>query len=281
MGAPPLAPETRRAIYRGAQVTAGAAALSDILKHAAHMIANGFFDLDPLRAHTTLPLDDYRTRVVALRQGFARDSAVRSLVEKLIAEWGADPGDAYLDTLKLRIAPPGGTGMPYPLAPLKAHRDTWGSNIMQQINVWAPIMPLALGRTLALWPDQFDQPVENDSADWDLNDLRRRRADGTLDAYPLMPTAIHAPSLGSAKRVMPDVGDAVIFSGAHLHASVPNHSALARLNVELRIVFLADRNAGEGAPNVDGRAPCTPLQWFASLDGQRSLEDATPPLALT
>ena len=96
-----------------------------------------------------------------------------------------------------------------------------------------------------------------------------------------MPTAIHAPSLGSAKRVMPDVGDAVIFSGAHLHASVPNHSALARLNVELRIVFLADRNAGEGAPNVDGRAPCTPLQWFASLDGQRSLEDAAPPLALT
>lgn len=275
-----LRPQERLAVYKGDVLTLRAPALDDLIRHTNHMVTNGFFGLDPQKAHSALSKADFRSRVMELRKAFNADTAIRHVVERLMKEWAADPDDAYFDALKLRIAPPGGAARGHPLAPLPAHRDTWGSNVMQQINVWAPLAPLARGRTLALWPEAFAQPVENDSADWDLDELRRRRdADGGA-GFPLLPTATKPPGLSGAIRLLPKVGEAVVFSGAHLHASVPNRTRLARLNVEFRIVFLADRNVGRGALNVDGRAPRTPLHWFKSLDGRRSLADARPPLAL-
>ena len=63
-------------------------------------------------------------------------------------------------------------------------------------------------------------------------------------------------------------GDLLCFSGAHLHASVPNTSAEARVSVELRTVNRDDLEEGRGAPDLDGRAPVTPL-LLVSLDGGR------------
>ena len=64
-------------------------------------------------------------------------------------------------------------------------------------------------------------------------------------------------------------GDLLCFSGAHLHASVPNTSGETRVSVELRTVSRDDLARGRGAPDLDGRAPATPLYWFRSMvDGE-------------
>ena len=133
---------------------------------------------------------------------------------------------------------------------------------------------------MAVWPVLFDNFVPNDSDTWSLDELRTRRANGEMGEYPLLPTSSTVHDIGAAKKLMPDVGQAAIFSGAHLHASVPNTTDRARLNFELRIVFLTDVRAGNSAPNVDGNAPEQPLHWFKSLDGTRSLADDAKPLLL-
>jgi hypothetical protein len=275
-----LSSEGRAEIFAGEIFETGAPSLSRLVSHASHMIDNGFFGLDVETAHQELEPDEYRSRVVALRKAFNEDTGVRHLVGKLLEEWGANSDDAYFDTLKLRIAPPGNETLDFPLAPLAPHRDTWGSNLYEQINVWAPIKALSEDNTMAIWPVLFDNFVPNDSDAWSLDELRVRRSNGQLGDYPLLPTSSATHDIGAAKKLMPDVGQAAIFSGAHLHASVPNTTGRARLNFELRIVYLSDVRAGNAAPNVDGNAPERPLHWFNSLDGMRSLADDAKPLLL-
>ena len=53
-------------------------------------------------------------------------------------------------------------------------------------------------------------------------------------------------------------GDVLLFSGAHLHSSVLNFTGKTRFSTEIRMVDAEDFSRGEGAPNVDGRAPCRP-----------------------
>ncbi len=66
----------------------------------------------------------------------------------------------------------------------------------------------------------------------------------------------------SEMRLAPEPGDLLCFSGAHLHASVPNSTGLARFSVEARTVDVGDVAAGRGAPNVDGAAPRVATGWF-------------------
>jgi hypothetical protein len=61
------------------------------------------------------------------------------------------------------------------------------------------------------------------------------------------------------------------FSGAHLHASVPNSTAEPRLSVEVRTVSIDDFERRRGAPNVDGAAPRVPIEWFRRITDGTSL----------
>jgi ectoine hydroxylase-related dioxygenase (phytanoyl-CoA dioxygenase family) len=69
----------------------------------------------------------------------------------------------------------------------------------------------------------------------------------------------------SELRVVIEPGDFLCFSGAHLHASVPNVSEETRFSVELRTVNIDDFTRNRGAPDLDGRAPQVPLEWFHSM----------------
>jgi len=68
-------------------------------------------------------------------------------------------------------------------------------------------------------------------------------------------------------------GDLLCFSGAHLHASVPNATGLARFSIEARTVDAEDTALNLGAPNVDGEAPRVALEWFRGARGGASLAD--------
>lgn len=249
-------------------------ALVTLVEHAAHMLRMGFHPEDPLTAHAAVEPAVYRARVVELRTAFARDTGIAHVVDKLIEELGGSPADGYLDRFKLRIQPPSDAGLQHPLAGLPPHRDTWGSNVYQQINLWAPIHPLAPERTLALYPAKWAEPVANTSAEWDLHELRRLAQAGRRGDYPPLPEATESPLPGTASRLDLAPGDIAAFSGAHMHGSVENRTPLARINVEFRYVSLTDVRARRGAPNVDGAAPRVGWSWFARPTDGDSLADA-------
>jgi ectoine hydroxylase-related dioxygenase (phytanoyl-CoA dioxygenase family) len=74
----------------------------------------------------------------------------------------------------------------------------------------------------------------------------------------------------SELRLVIEPGDLLCFSGAHVHASVPNSAGVARFSVEVRTVDAGDVADDHGAPNVDGEAHRVAKDWLQHVD------DGTP-----
>jgi hypothetical protein len=174
---------------------------------------------------------------------------------------GVDLDLTYWDWLHLRIQPHHDfteTGS------LGFHRDTWSSNIGAQTNWWTPVLPITRERTIAMYPAYWSRPLANTSASWDLQRVRE---------MPLVPRPCEPVDTDSELRIVIEPGDLLCFSGAHLHASVPNTSGATRFSIEVRTVAAGDVQAGRSAPNVDGEAPRVAWRWFRGITSGASLAD--------
>jgi hypothetical protein len=212
-----------------------------------------------------------RPAIDELRGRFRRDAELKDLFRASLERTGVDPARTYWDSLYFRVVPPIAPGSERQIGRIGFHRDTWGSNILQQMNWWTTIRPLTPERTLAIYPAYWSRPIENTSAGWDLDEIRALRRSGTPDEdLPIVPEPTEPVDMSSELRLVIEPGDLLCFSGAHLHASVPNTSDGTRYTVELRTVSIDDVSSGRGAPDLDGRAPKVPREWF------RSMEDGSP-----
>ncbi len=238
------------------------------------MAEAAFAPCPPPLAQEALGAEDFLARAAALRRSFLHDGEARSAFRAVIESLGLDPDATYADRLILRLQPSGAAGSGRRVRDLPPHRDTWGSNLMAQINFWGPVFPLDPGATMVIWPTLFDRPVPNTSADWDLERLREAPS-----RYPLLPVlrgAVGEKAVEVPVLIAP--GDLLCFSGAHLHASRPNRTGRVRVSIDSRTVDLADLRAGRGAANVDGHAPHVGRDWFHRVsDGARLAETCTKP----
>jgi hypothetical protein len=199
---------------------------------------------------------------------FTQDARVERLMREALEQVGVVPTRTYWDRLQLRIVPPRserGVGT------LGFHRDTWGSNLLCQANWWLPLRPLTSERTIAFYPEYWSKRLANTSANWSLAEVVERRRAGK--PVGLVPEPAEPVDTSSELRMVIEPGDLLCFSGAHLHATVPNTSAEARVSVELRTVNRDDFEQGRGAPELDGDAPERPLHWFRSMVEGTPLEE--------
>lgn len=232
----------------------------------------GHYGEDPTRVHTRLNTDAVHDEAQNLRKLVAKDPGATQNIRAALEAVGVDAETTYDDGLEPRVQPPKTAAEGDVLSPLGAHRDTWASNLMTQVNWWAPVWPITVQRTLAIFPAHFRRAVPNSSADWDFAELLRRiKAGESTDDYPLLPLATEPPAWEDAVPVTIEPGDLMAFSGAQLHASVPNTTDRTRFSFEIRTVSEPDTAAGRGAPNVDGRAPRTTYQWFRRLSDRVKL----------
>ena len=267
-GEPPL---DRRRVFRGGLlVFRGLPAMVGLAARARAAAEAAFDPFPPPLAQDSFGPEDYLARAAALRRSFMHDGDARAAFRAVIESIGLDPAATFADRLILRLQPSGDTHSGRRVRDLPPHRDTWGSNLMAQINLWGPVFPLDPGATLVIWPTLFDRSVPNTSVDWDLE--RLREAPGR---YPLLPV-LRGPVPGDAAEVPVLIrpGDLLCFSGAHLHASRPNRTGRVRVSVDSRIVALADLRAGRGAVNVDGRAPHVGREWFHRVADGAGLAEA-------
>lgn len=237
----------------------------------------------PTQAQHALDAATFLDRVTRLTAAWRTDPEVAAAFARLLAELGCDPAQTFVDDFYLRTQPSRIGRAHRRTKPLHAHRDTWGSNLMAQVNWWLPVYPLEPGRALAVWPRHWAEPIANDSADWDWEAYkaarRRAKADGRDPdaAYPSLPCPLAMPDMAEAEILVPEVGDVLAFSAAHLHASVPNATGMTRFSLETRTLWAGDLAAGRGAPNLDGAAPRVPLEWFRRLSDGAGLAKAGPP----
>jgi hypothetical protein len=211
------------------------------------------------------PADAEDVDAIGELQGrFRADEEVQRLFGSALRHVGVDAARTYRDSLYLRVVPPivGGGDQ---VGRIGFHRDTWASNVLMQTNWWVTIRPLSADRTLAFYPRYWSRPIDNTSMEWDLDAIRARRRTGEREPLPIVPEPTEPVDTSSELRVVIEPGDLLCFSGAHLHATVPNVSARTRCSVELRTVNVDDLERGRGAPDLDGRAPVVPLEWFHSM----------------
>lgn len=226
---------------------------------------------EPESVHVRMAEDVVNEAAGALQHEIQKDAGIAQLVNEALAAVGVDLERTFGDGLKQRVQMASSRSGARAVSPLGAHRDTWGSNVMAQTNWWAPVYPVTPERTVAMFPTLFDRPVANDSAGWDFRELvRRLKQEGPEPDYPLLPLASDPPDWSEALPISIEPGDLLCFSGAHLHASVPNTTERTRLSWELRTINADDVAAGRGAPNVDGSPVRTTYQLFRGLtSGER------------
>ena len=78
-------------------------------------------------------------------------------------------GESYWDKFVVRVAPAKNEFGYREASRIGVHRDTWGTNIHQQINWWAPISSIEETNTMVFFPEYFNRPVKNSTKTWDLN----------------------------------------------------------------------------------------------------------------
>lgn len=227
---------------------------------------------NPVRAQFELDPEVYAGRIGELQKQYSKDEEVKGLFREALERVGVETGRTCWDLLRLRAFPHSEELAENELGRLGVHRDTWGSNVYAQTNWWAPIYPITAGRTIAFYPVYWSRPIGNTSANWTLEKVRAARRAGDI-SVPVVPEPVEPVDPASELRVVIEPGDLLCFSGAHLHAGVPNSTGTARFSVETRTADAGDVATGAGAPNVDGAAPEIHPEWFSRIEDGVLLSD--------
>jgi hypothetical protein len=74
--------------------------------------------------------------------------------------------------------------------------------------------------------------------------------------------------------LLPAPGQIILFSGAHLHASIPNTSGVSRYSIDFRTIDRRDVMSGQGAPMVDVKCYGTMLREYASVATDERLPES-------
>ena len=188
----------------------------------------------------------------------------------MLEDLGADLTKTYFDVPKLRIVPPAWyltAGLGYNYTP---HRDTWYSAPQCQNNWWAPISGVTENSCMAFHPDYWQRPIHNTSAAFDAyewNRSSRRDAARYINSDPRPhPKLDGVDQPGCEVRIISDQGSVLSFSGAQLHATVPNTARHARFSFDFRTVNLDDLVAKSGPPNVDSSSTGTTVRDYLRAD---------------
>lgn len=269
----PLEDERRRELVYGGDllVFKDVEPMAELCAFADRLIREELDTRDPTKAQFRLGKGDYLARVESLHKRFREHGDAKRLFLAALERIGVDLGSTCWDWLYLRVLPSGEEYASGRAAKLGFHRDTWSSNVYSQTNWWAPIYPISPGRTLAFYLEYWSRPLKNTSGGWDLDEVRARRRAG--EPVALVPEPDEPVDSASELRVVVEPGDLLCFSGAHLHAAVPNATGLTRFSIEVRTVDATDAASDRGVPNVDGAAPRVAHGWFRHVTSGRSLAE--------
>jgi hypothetical protein len=274
--------DRRKLIYEGTILFYSASPASRALcNHARAMVKEAFTGYDPEHAQEHLEVEKFVAVVGPLKTRFTNDKETKRLVCDYLREQNVDPKTTYFDVPRLRVGPHSDyltAGVSYAY---KAHRDIWYSSPAAQINWWLPVWDVTPDRTMAFYPRFWDKGIRNSSADFDYGEWMssgRALASSQIKADTRKhPVPLEDLSRHDEFRFGAAMGNAIVFSASHLHATVPNTSGVTRYSLDFRTIDLGDYRAGLGGPNVDCRSRGTTLGDFLSVSDLRPIEQVSEP----
>lgn len=235
---------------------------------------------DPTLSHTVYSKTDLINRFSAYQGEYLKDSKISALWRTLFEAMGLAADKTAIDRRLARVQTPVSTSndpaTDLVTAPLAFHRDTWASNLYAQVNWWAPLYQVTAGRTMEIYPSLWDRELSNTTKDFDLPaviTMNRKAARTHRNANAVIPHLTAPVSGCEPVPALVEPGDILAFSGAHAHASVPNHTKRTRLSLETRTVWIDDLISGRGAPNIDGNAKWMAPGWFRRMTDSMAVND--------
>jgi hypothetical protein len=261
---PAEAPSLRAALYAGdvflGPPTAASRALAGAVRARLAEVL-GCAPAEVRDAPQRMPNEELFARIGALRRELYLEPRFHELLRAVVAAGGLDPARVAFDPLRLRVVRHRGHENPLAAPVYHPHRDTWYAHPRALIAWWIPLDDLAAHETFVFHPERFRAPVDNDSEIFDYGDWVRdgwelkigwqQLAAGATARYPrAAASADFGPAVGFSCRQ----AENLVFSGAHLHATLPQATGRTRFSLDFRIVDLGDHAAGLGAPDVDNRS---------------------------
>lgn len=233
---------------------------------AAEMLEEAFAPLDPRTAQYEMPVERFVEIFAPVKPAFIHHPRTKSLIAAAVTDLGCDRERTYLDVPRFRGVTSHGyltSGVGYAH---HAHRDTWYSAPMCQLNWWIPIYDFASESSMAFLPRYFDQGVRNGSSEFNYYAWNKTgRATAAQQIHQdtrKQPKAEEDIEPAPEIRVVCPTGGVILFAGAQMHATVPNTSGKARFSMDFRTVNYDDLERDQGAPNVDSRPTGTSLRDF-------------------
>jgi Phytanoyl-CoA dioxygenase (PhyH) len=269
--------DLRTPLYQGDLVLfSRVAAVRELARFARDHLEEVFAPHDPEYAHLYFSPEETASLLARWKPTFMRLERSRALVRAIIEEVGLPLSETYMDLLKPRTAFPvghltNGIAFAFPW-----HRDTWYAAPAQQINWWLPVFDVTSRNAMKFDLGSFAKPVLNTSSSFDyyqINKDRRKTAIQIKSESQARPAAIgHEPS--QPLVVLGRPGSVLLFSGAQLHASIPNESGRSRFSIDFRTVDRRDVVSRTGAPLTDVECTGTSLRDFVqSRSGEPFDED--------
>ncbi len=251
-------------------------AMRELVVFTKELITSKFGLPHPQRAHEHLSRDQFLQCAYEAQKTFKTSDNANNLLTRCLEQTGVDLNTCYRDKFVLRILPPVSTHPRGRHSSVHVHRDTWGSNLHQQINWWAPIYPLQRDNTLAIYPAHWQKPVANNSDEWCFSEVihdRQKTPKMLAGHYPAAPIVSNEVDKHDEVRVIIEPGSLFCFSGAHLHGGLANTTDETRFSIETRTIHLEDIADGRSAPNIDCHATKQYPQWFHHIIDTTSLAD--------
>jgi hypothetical protein len=259
--------ERRRSLYGGdLHVLSPSEGSADLCALARQLSEDAFAPHHPRSAQEHLPVEEYVDVLADLKPRFIHHPDAKDLIGRMLSAAGCDLNKTYFDVPRLRTMAYGDylrAGLALQFHP---HRDTWFSAPSQQLNWWMPVYEVEANNAMAFHTRYFDAPVQNSSAGYDYEEWNRT---GRQQASKIVgketreqPRPLEELDTSSEIRVLAPVGGALIFSAAHLHATVPNTTQHTRFSIDFRTVNIDDLASGQGAPNVDSSCTGTTMRDY-------------------
>jgi len=235
----------------------------ELVRFGRELVCAAFAPMDPETAQFSLPVEKYVEVLTRLKPQFIHHPKCKELLSGILRELGCDPSKTYFDVPRMRTATSNEyltAGIAYAFHP---HRDTWYSAPMFQINWWIPMYDIEPRNAMAFHLRYWARAVRNGSAEYNYAEWNRESRKNaaqhiTVDTRK-QPRPEEPVKVDPQVRLICPAGGIIVFSGAHLHSTVPNTSGRTRFSIDFRTVNLDDATIDGGALNVDSASTGTTM----------------------
>ncbi len=224
---------------------------------------NGFSDVQ--KAQENVKVKDYVEIIMKIKNEFTNSDETNVMVQNMLKELNLQNEDIFFDKPKIRIVTynkylESGAGYVF-----KPHRDTWYAGPKSQLNFWFPIFDIDPNSTFVIYPNYWNKAILNSSKDFDYQNWKDKFR-FTASQHIKSDTRNHPIPLEEVDRnnefrVDCNSGDLIIFSGCHLHGTIPNISNKTRFSIDLRVLSkkLHKKNLGK---NIDSKSTGSTIEDF-------------------